>query len=475
MLTLSHICARVGIAGQRFAALLRKILPSNHRHRLVSVQQLLKQKIAFALFATVFPANPELQSRLETRSTGGRVSVSRLLRCWKYSHSTAPFSSAIIRPRAWPRRARCGLSLFEALLVMLIAIPMTQQGVSLAQHYIRQQAGVQESRLLTQVITAASTYALREGLDTWITRRGVGHIETLTLADLANEDVWVSRGARTALGRDIEVIFHDTGGGALVVLARAVTPAGEEPPAYVPRGGEGIGLVGTVRDYAPDRLLGPGLDYDISDLRSLAETQTGRSAPVVGDQLAIAVLRMDQDVSPFLHRIAVEGHPELNKMQTDLDMGGFDLIGVGELEAEKITVQNTMEINDLHGALEVEGGITARGDLIIPGTLTSDAAEIEGQVSAHGLTVTGAATVDTLETGALQSGTVQINVSATVDGDIAAENLAAGTLVADEITAPTATLGTVRAGVVISHAKLEADTIVVKDELLVSGGCTGCR
>ena len=51
MLTLSHICARVGIAGQRFAALLRKILPSNHRRRLVYLQQLLKQKTVFALFA----------------------------------------------------------------------------------------------------------------------------------------------------------------------------------------------------------------------------------------------------------------------------------------------------------------------------------------------------------------------------------------------------------------------------------------
>ena len=438
MLTLSHICARAGIAGQRFAAL----LPSNHRRRLVSFQKSLKQKIAFALFA----------------------------------RGPSAFSySAITRPRAWPRRARCGLSLFEALLVMLIAIPMTQQGVSLAQHYIRQQAGVQESRLLTQVVTAASTYALREGLDTRITNRGVGHIETLTLADLAHEDVWVSPDARTALGRDIEVIFHDTGGGALVVLARAVTPAGEERPSYVPHGGEGIGLVGTVRDYAPDRLLGPGLDYDISGLQSLAQTRTGRSLPEVGDQIAIAVLRMDQDVSPFLHRIEVAGHHELNRMQTDLDMGGFDLIGVGELEAEKITVQSAMEINDLHGDLEVEGDIRAGGDLIIPGTLTSDAAEIEGQVSAHGLTVSGAATADTVDTGALRSGSVQVNVSVTVDGDIAAQNLSAGTLVADEITAPTATLGRVRAGVVISDAKLEADTVVVNDELFVNRGCAGCR
>ena len=93
MLTLSHICARAGIAGQRFAAL----LPSNHRRRLVYLQQLLKQKTVFALFAR---------------------------------QSTTTFSSAITQPRAWPRRARCGLSLFEALLVMLIAIPMTQQGVS---------------------------------------------------------------------------------------------------------------------------------------------------------------------------------------------------------------------------------------------------------------------------------------------------------------------------------------------------------
>ena len=384
---------------------------------------------------------------------------------------TSPPAGLTHPRRIHPRRARCGLSLFEALLVILIAIPMTQQGVRLAQDYIRQQAGVQESRLLTQVVTAASTLALRN-LDHQIKNIvGVGHVQVLTLDDLVDQDAWVSPHARTALGRDIEVIFYARGSEELVVLARAWTPDGEDAPSYVPRGGIGIGLVGTVRGDADSRLIGPGLDYDLSAIRD-----AGNAA--LGDQIALAVLRLEQDVLPFLHRVEVPGHPEANRMETDLDMGGFDLVGVGELNATKITVKNGMEIGKLSGQLNVDGDIETGGGFDIHGTLTSAEAVINGQITANGLNVSGAATFSDVDAGSVSAPTVSVTEAITTTGDtgeVFARSLTAGMLNAREITASEKSiLGTLQSGDVISLGNLDATTVVVNKDLFVKGDCTGC-
>ncbi len=289
--------------------------------------------------------------------------------------ASAPHGEAQHRPRRtrYPRHARCGLSLFEAVLVMMIAVPLAQQGVRLAQHYIRAQAGVQESRLLTQVVTAASTYALRKGLLVFIRDKvGVGMIKALRRGAFA-EIAWVGDvPLRTALGRDIEVIFHAIGSKELVVLARAFTPDGEYTMPYMPRGGEGIGLVGTIQENAPYRLRGPGLDYNLTALQTQATAQDGISPPVVGDQLAIAVLRMDQDVLPYLHRITVPGHEEANRMETDLDMGGKNLTGVGNLTAAKVIstriITERADVKDLIIAEEIITGSCTGCDLSPPNT-----------------------------------------------------------------------------------------------------------
>ncbi len=290
--------------------------------------------------------------------------------------ASAPHGEAQHRPRRtrYPRHARCGLSLFEAVLVMMIAVPLAQQGVRLAQHYIRAQAGVQESRLLTQVVTAASTYALRKGLLVFISDDvGVGMIKALRRGTFA-EIAWVGDvPLRTALGRDIEVIFHAIGSKELVVLARAFTPDGEYTMPYMPRGGEGIGLVGTIQEGAPTRLRGPGLDYNLTALQTQATAQDGISPPVVGDQLAIAVLRMDQDVLPYLHREQKPGLPDkATQMETDLDMGEKNLTGVGNLTAAKVIstriITERAEVKDLIIAEEIITGSCTGCDLSPPNT-----------------------------------------------------------------------------------------------------------
>ncbi len=287
--------------------------------------------------------------------------------------ASAPHGEAQHRPRR-TRYARCGLSLFEAVLVMMIAVPLAQQGVRLAQHYIRAQAGVQESRLLTQVVTAASTVALRD-LDAWVTKGGVSNIKVWSLDDFAEtyKKAWISPvNQRTALGRDIQVIFYDTGFKTLVVLAQAMMPTGKNSKPYVPRGGEGIGLVGTIREDAPNMLRGPGLNYNLTALQTQATAQDGISPPVVGDQLAIAVLRMDQDVLPYLHRITVPGHEEANRMETDLDMRGKNLTGVGNLTAAKVIstriITERAEVKGLIIAEEIITGSCTGCDLSPPDT-----------------------------------------------------------------------------------------------------------
>ncbi len=377
--------------------------------------------------------------------------------------ASAPHGEAQHRPRRtrYPRHARCGLSLFEAVLVMMIAVPLAQQGVRLAQHYIRAQAGVQESRLLTQVVTAASTYALRD-LDARITVQGVGNIEVLTMGDLAIQNAWVGDGAvRTALGRDIEVIFYNTGLGELVVLARAWTPAGEQNRPYMPRGGIGIGLVGTIRADAPTQMHGPGINYDLGPLQAQATTQDISHPPAVGDQLAIAVLRMDQDVLPYLHRKKVgvgKALSILNRMETDLDMGGKDLTGVKNLDAQTITVIEAMNVGELTGTLKVEGNVNVVGDLTVPETLTSDGATIAGRIKATGLDVSGTAQLDTVD-----AQSVRITSPALDDEeeDILSRGvIVTGTVTVNgQVTAETLAASKVRAGVVRSP-KIIADSLI---------------
>ncbi len=366
-----------------------------------------------------------------------------------------------------PRRARRGSLLIETALVLLIFIPVLALGIEIGARYVRNHQGLNEARLLTQVVDAGATLALRN-LDNRINSEiGVGNAQVLTLADLEAEGLWSAGGEQlTALRRKITLILHARGSEELVLLARATALPGEDNTAYIPAGGEGVGLVGFVPPDDTTRLRGPGIDYDLSGIQSLTD------APVKWDAVALRILRMDRDVLPFLHRTVQPNFPELNRMETDLDMNGFNLTGAGILEADQITVTSELQTGAITGTLMVDGDVAATDSLYVTGTLSASTATVSGLVSAEAISVTDQATIGTLDADTLSvggsvavqqdivvEGTTTLDVLAVTDltaGDIEAQSVTAGTLAADDVfgTATTATTGQI--------------------QTLITGTCSGC-
>jgi len=83
-----------------------------------------------------------------------------------------------------PRRARRGFSLIEAIMVLLILIPVLNLGIRFGTQHVRNIAGLNEARLLTQVVDAGATLALRDLNGTINSQIGVGNAQVLDLADL---------------------------------------------------------------------------------------------------------------------------------------------------------------------------------------------------------------------------------------------------------------------------------------------------
>ncbi|WP_299800191.1 polymer-forming cytoskeletal protein [uncultured Ruegeria sp.] len=366
-----------------------------------------------------------------------------------------------------PRQARRGFSLIEAIMVLLILIPVLNLGIRFGTQHVRNIAGLNEARLLTQVVDAGATLALRDLNGTINSQIGVGNAQVLDLADLEATGLWTSGSNQlTALGREVSLILHARGSEELIILARASALTGEENPRYVPRGGEGVGLVGFVPPDADDRLRGPGLDYDLSALQAL----TG--APQSRDVLAIRVLRMDRDVLPFLHRAAQPGFPELNEMQTDLLMNGFDLVGAGELQANEVTVAGTLQADTITGTLMVDGDVEAAGDLTVGGEVTANEATISGATTASTLTVTDQATIGTLKVEALTANdSVSVARDLVAEGTATLDALAVTDLSAQGIEAKSLTTGTLAADNVFSSA-VTANTGQI--QTLKTGTCSGC-
>ncbi len=366
-----------------------------------------------------------------------------------------------------PRRARRGFSVIEAALVLVIVVPALKIGFDLGTQYARNIAGLNEARLLTRVLDAGATLALRDLNDTISNDVGVGQAQVLGLADLKQEGLWTAGSNQlTALGREVSLILHARGSDELVLLARASALTGEDNPNYVPKGGEGVGLVGFVPSDDAGRLRGPGIDYDLTGLQSLI------GVPVVHDALAIRVLRMDRDVLPFLHRVAVPGYPELNQMLTDLDMNGFDITGVGALDAEEITVDTDLQADAITGTLTVDGDVAATGDLTVGGTLTASETTISGAATVNTLTVADQATIGTLTTDTLTTnGSVSVAQDLVAEGTTSLDALAVTDLSAQSIETLSLTTGTLAADDVFGTA---ATVNTGQIQTLITGTCTGC-
>ena len=357
----------------------------------------------------------------------------------------APRQGALLRERA---RQRGGFSLIETALVLMLAIVVSTQLIQISSAYARQRAAELDARYLSDLAQAGRNLVLGQAQSLTI---GQALVLTPTqLEAFGVLDAGVS--AQSATGRNYSVAALRRSDNEVVILARGALPAGETAFMTIPKGGEGVERVGLIHSQAPGFLRGISLNYDLSWMTGGFAT----AKPAVGDLVALDVVRRDQSILPYLHRTENVLFPELNRMETDLDMGGNDVDNIASLDAGQINISQGLEANTLTGVTEIAGSLQA-GGLSLTGTaqIIGDVAVVGG-LSANSANVSGGVTASSLEAN-----------TARITGDITSTTVSADTMTAG------------RAG--LRH--LDSNLITARQitssgrgdfQSLSTGSCTGC-
>ena len=362
------------------------------------------------------------------------------------------------------RRTRRGASLLEVGLVAVIGVVVITQLSTLASVHANKRAAQLDARYLTDLAQAGRNLVVGQA-QVIVT----GTPLTLTPAQL--EAAGLLEGGRTsqsATGRDYSVIALRRSANEVVVMARGTVRAGETAPGTWPETGEGIARVGIVDVNAPNFVRGPALNYDLSWM-------TGGFAaarPAPGDLVALNVVRRDQSITPYLHRTQNSLFPELNQMQTDLDMGGNNILNAQTITADTIdlradlTAQSLSATTTVHGALSA-GSLTTTGALSVGGNL-----RVSGNVEAMTGVFSGDVNAATV---AATSGQFANSLTAqdlTVTQGLIAIDLAADNVVTDAITSMNATTRHLT-GDLITTNRVTSSTRG-DFQTLTTGGCSGC-
>ncbi len=212
-------------------------------------------------------------------------------------------------------------------------------------------------------------------------------------------------------------------------------------------------------------LIATGLVQDISKF------QTANNIPNNGDVAAYKVIRRNVLYGDVLYRRAIPGFADANRMDTHLDMNGFDITDVDALSSERLNVSEEATIR---------GGLEVFDDFNVVGTSTFD-----GDVTTQDINSSGIISTPLLETGSA-------SVSGTINaGSLNANILESQTLITDSLESQQTTGSTLNAGD-LSTDSLSTDTLVSNEittnrtrtnELrgstayindLTTGNCVGC-
>ena len=359
------------------------------------------------------------------------------------------------RPRLARRHCR-GLGLFDALLGVILLSMLALVGGQIAGTWVDRQLMAREARALAGLARAGRLWLEGDSARA----PGPGMPQTVsfgsTFADLDAARLWSDIQNTFTPGRKrtmtLQLWLADTD--RVMVIARARGAPGSAIPPGVPGAVAAVPGVGAILDRPGETLLrGPDLDFDMADVNAVQPGFAQR-----GDLFALAHVYTAANCDAYLHRRIDPDCPDATQMGANLDMGGNDLIAVGEIVADAARVG------------------TIDGDLVIEGELDiNDALRVFGETTLEGLVVSGAARVD---------GTLLVGVDLLVAGDLTATGtVSGGALVfnGDLSVAGTASLGaaqadeliagTVTAQTVFGETGTFRDLDVV--DLTVTG-CTGC-
>ena len=274
-----------------------------------------------------------------------------------------------------------------------------------------------------------------------------------------------------AMGRGYRVLMLAAGTDALDLVVTQTVPAGDTAvPASALLGADGTARLGLVLPDAAGRLAGPAVDADMSAFQAAFG-----GAPAAG---ALATLRRLDHRAVYgdqLYRVAVPGFAEANRMETDLDLGGNDLIEAATVEAETLTLESDLTVGGdltVTDDLMVGRALQVAGPAEVAAGITAASARIAGAASAGSLAVTHDLRAASLTArGAVTAGSVGAR------GTVAAGSASLAGLQSDSVTARSVTATSVSAAGATARAvqaTVRADAAEAGFSRLTVGTCTGC-
>ena len=392
------------------------------------------------------------------------------------------------------RRHRAGMTLFGVLLALSVLAVLVAGGMQ----WLERRAQERVQRL-----AGAQAVALSEAVGTWVESDFDARLSAVpfevTLGTLRTAGVLApgfAANGRDALGRNYRVLARAAGIGAIDVLVTQRLQAGDGlVPANAVFGAGGRAHIGIVDpDATPPVLRGPSIRADVTGFRTdFAGAPQAR---------AIGVLtRYDREsvFGDFLYRRTVAGLPGANTMETALDMGGNDVVGAGNVEAQELTLERDLEVGGsmtvtadflVGGAMTVSGIATVNGELRtdsarVLGAFTSDSATVTRELRARNVVATDEVRGGSIGTGgALSAGSARTTgpvvagslaaARVTVAADVLAASAQAGTMTATSmtVTGNATVTGSATAGSVRANNQMTADSAGFST--LIVGNCIGC-
>ena len=360
------------------------------------------------------------------------------------------------------------VSTMLALSVLALLVVLAGNHVSEYNFQLRQKSVAAD---LSRLIDASTDYISRnfKDLEDDIIASGVP-ILRLTPQDLINVGTLNSSFATTNDLGQIYIIYAErVDDGKLDVLVTTRTPLNDPANYNFPAlyNYKGNGHIGIVSPSNPDYLAGPGL------LAKVSQYKIYDNEPSLGETAVISHLSIPTVFSDYLYRTQQAGHALATTMETDLDLGTFDLNNAGDINGETLTLEQQLDVLggvSVLGELNV-GSLDVTGDTTLT-DVTATEATFNNSLQTTDLAVSGETTASTIDVAAgltANTGNFDTSVSAeTLNTDTLGVLLFEG----NDISIESATINDLNANRLIIDGDLSADSAAIN--ALDVGGCTGC-
>lgn len=255
---------------------------------------------------------------------------------------------------------RAGLTLFETTMVLIIAIFAMTLGASIYSDYLKNQSNQVTAQQMVDVSRAFAKY-MQDNYAHVLNEAGPTGLVNISIDELKPDYISESFKNMNPFGQEyvfaarkpdptknmLEAIVYTRGGDAIepnraLAISQMIGASG----GFTLKDGDEFAVRSTF----------DGFDLNLADY----DANPGGSGKLVS---ALFLNEMGMIATDFLYRNAVPGHPELNRMNTSIDMGGNSLNNTDTVNAVRANVAGEV----------VAGGVTASGDVRGNNLIATDA------------------------------------------------------------------------------------------------------